>query len=102
MDKTSIAAGRTQPLWFSTPMLGASWCQKSGEIGSEERPALSDIEARVGQHIRQAASAGLGIRKLVAETGLSFDVVLGAVLFLYTDGDIQCFVESEDVRCVAR
>ncbi len=102
MDTTSIAAGRTQPLWFSTPMLGASWCQKSGEIGSEERPALSDIEPHVLHHIKQAGAAGLDFRQLIAQTGLSFDGVLGAVLFLYTRGDIQCFLEAEDLHCVAR
>ena len=70
-------------------------------MGSDDRPALGDVEPQVWRHIRQAGSAGLGFRQLVAETGLSFDVVLGAVLSHYTNGDIQCFIESDDLRCVA-
>ena len=62
----------------------------------------SDIELHVWQHIRQAGSAGLEYRELVAEAGLSFDVVLGAVLFLYTGGYIQCSIEAEELHCVAR
>ncbi len=69
---------------------------------SNEATEAGDIEPRVWHHIKQAGSAGLGFRQLVAETGLSFDDVLGAVLSLYTGGDIQCFVESEDLRCVVR
>ncbi len=78
-----------------------SFSMEREQMGSEDRSTFNDVEPRVWQHIRQAGSAGLGFRQLVAETGLSFDVVLGAVLSHYTRGDIQCFVESDDLRCVA-
>ncbi len=70
-------------------------------MGSENTPAGGDIDPHIWQRITQAGSTGLKFHQLVAETGLPFDAVLGAVLSHYTRGDIQCFVESDDLRCVA-
>ena len=63
---------------------------------------LTIIESRVWQHINLAGAVGLSIGKLVADARLPVDLVLGAVLSLYTGGDIQCFLEAEDLRFVAR
>jgi len=69
------------------------------------RPApLSEasIELAVWQHIKRAGLAGVGVRQVAAQTGLSCGDVMSSLLSLYTADDIQCFVESDDLRCIAR
>jgi hypothetical protein len=74
----------------------------NGSMVVEDGAASDFVETSIWGIIRQAGPAGIHFRQVVAQTGLASELVVHGLFALYVRGDVQCFMDVEDLRFVAR